>query len=77
MWFSVEQWQERSAKLHPEIAGPLEVVIAADYLRRAFAGKGFLRLDRQNEWVARGLTRDRLAELTGWLASVEYEYVDF
>ena len=48
-----------------------------NYLRRAFAGKGFLRLDRQDEWLARGFTRDRLAELTGWLASVEYEHADF
>jgi hypothetical protein len=113
-WFSVEEWQEESAELHPEIAGPLELTIAADYLhkanisggapysvwlphagadplvrdeehyltftdylRRAFAGKGFLRLDRQDEWVARGVIRDRLAELTGWLASVEYEHTDF
>ncbi|MFG2754095.1 hypothetical protein [Streptomyces xanthophaeus] len=103
-----------SADLHPEIAGPLELTIAADYLhkanisggapysvwlphagadplvreeehvlsftdylRRAFAGKGFLRLDRQDEWVAHGLTRDHLAELTDWLASVENESKDF
>ena len=113
-WFSVEQWQQESAQLHPEIAGPLELTIAADYLhkanisgggpysvwlphagadplvrdeehyltftdylRRAFAGKGFLRLDHQEEWVARGVTRDRLAEMTGWLESVEYEHADF
>ena len=113
-WFSVEGWQEESAELHPEIAGPLELTIAADYLhkanisggapysvwlphagadplvreeehflsftdylRRAFAGKGFLRLDRQDEWIAHGLTHDYLAELTGWLASVEYEHTDF
>ncbi|GIH05295.1 hypothetical protein Rhe02_33620 [Rhizocola hellebori] len=113
-WFSVEEWQEESAELHPEIAGPLEITIAADYLhkanisggapysvwlphagadplvrdeehcltftdylRRAFAGKGFLRLDQQDEWVAHGVTRDQLAELTGWLANVEYEHLDF
>lgn len=113
-WFSAEQWQQECAHLHPEIAGPLELTIAADYLhkanisggapysvwlphagadplvreeehyltftdylRRAFAEKGFLRLDRQDEWLARGLTRDRLAELTDWLAGVEYEHVDF
>jgi len=113
-WFSVEEWQEQSAELHPEIAGPLEMMIAADYLhkanisggapysvwlphagadpivryeehhltftdylRRAFAGKGFLRLDRREEWLARGVTRDRLAELDGWLESVEYEHTDF
>jgi hypothetical protein len=113
-WFSVEEWQEKSAELHPEIAGPLELTIAAnylhkanfsggapysvwlphagadplvrdeehhltftDYLRRAFAGKGFLRLDQQDEWAAHGVTRERLAELTRWLASVEYEHVDF
>jgi hypothetical protein len=109
-WFSVEEWQEESTERHPEIAGPLEITIAADYLhkanisggapysvwlphngadplvrdevhdltftdylRRAFAGKGFLGLDRQDEWVG----RDQLAELTGWLESVEYEYLDF
>ncbi|SEL33153.1 hypothetical protein [Streptacidiphilus jiangxiensis] len=113
-WFSVDEWQDESADLHPEIAGPLELMIAADYLhkanisggapysvwlpytgadplvreeehflsftdylRRAFAGKGFLRLDRQDEWLAHGLTRDHLAGLTGWLASVEYEHTDF
>jgi hypothetical protein len=113
-WFSIEEWQKKSAKLHPEIAGSLEITIAADYLtkadisggapysvwlphtgadplvrdeahrltftdylRRAFAGKGFLRLDQQDEWVAHGVSRDQLAELTGWLESVEYEYVDF
>lgn len=113
-WYSVEEWQEESAELHAEIAGPLELTIAADYLhkanisggapysvwlphagadplvrdephhltftdylRRAFAGKGFLRLDRQDEWVARGFPRDRLAELTGWLARIEYEHVEF
>ena len=48
-----------------------------DYLRRAFTGKGFLRLDRREEWLARGVTRDSLAELDGWLESVEYEYTDF
>ena len=113
-WYSVDEWQEESGELHPEIAGPLEFDIAADYLhkanisggapysvwlphagadplvrdeehyltftdylRRAFAGKGFLRLDRQDEWVARGVICDRLAELAGWLASVEYEHADF
>lgn len=113
-WFSVDEWQEESAELHPEIAGPLEVTIAADYLhkanisggapysiwlphagadplvrdevhcltftdylRRAFAEKGFLRLDQQDEWAAYGTTDDELAELTGWLESVEYEYLDF
>jgi hypothetical protein len=113
-WFSVQEWQERSTELHPEIAGPLKMTIAADYLhkanisggapysvwlpyagadpvvryedhhltftdylRRAFEGKGFLRLDRQDEWLAHGVTRDHLAELTGWLESVEYEHADF
>lgn len=113
-WFSVEQWREEFAEVHPEIAGPLEVTIAADYLhkanisgggpycvwlphsgadplvrdedhcltftnylRLAFEGKGFLRLDRQDEWAAHGVTRDDLAELTSWLASVEYEHTDF
>ncbi|WP_157436204.1 hypothetical protein [Actinospica robiniae] len=113
-WFSVDEWQDESGELHPELAGPLEVTIAADYLhkadisggapysvwlpdagadplvrdephgltftdylREAFAGKGFLHLDHQEEWMAHGLTRDRLAQLTGWLASVEYEHIDF
>ncbi|MBR7838035.1 hypothetical protein KDL01_32480 [Actinospica durhamensis] len=113
-WFSVEQWQGRSGELHPEIAGPLELTIAADYLhkadisggapysvwlphagadplvrdeehgltftdylRRAFADKGFLRLDRQDEWVAHGVTLEDLADVADWLASVEYEHVDF
>ncbi|PRX15834.1 hypothetical protein CLV67_12274 [Actinoplanes italicus] len=113
-WFSVEEWQEESEDLHPEIVGPLEITIAADYLhkanisggapysvwlphagadplvrdeehcltftdylRRAFAGKGFLRLDQQDEWVAHGVTRDQFAEMTGWLESVEYEHIEF
>jgi hypothetical protein len=114
-WYSVEEWKEQSSEVHPEIAGPLELTLAADYLhkanisgggpycvwlphagadplvrreehhltftdylRRAFAGKGFLRLDQQDEWVTYyGVTRDHLAELTRWLASVEYEHVDF
>ncbi|WP_221328193.1 hypothetical protein [Actinoplanes sp. L3-i22] len=113
-WFSVEEWQEESEELHPELAGPVEITIAADYLhkanisggapysvwlphagadplvrdevhglaftdylRRAFAGKGFLRLDHQDEWVARGLTRDQLADLTAWLETIEYDHLDF
>lgn len=113
-WFSVEEWQEQSAELHPEIVGPLKMMIAADYLhkanisggapysvwlpyagadpiiryeehhltftdylRRAFTGNGFLRLDRREEWLARGVTRDSLAELDSWLESVEYEHTDF
>ncbi|WP_203831292.1 hypothetical protein, partial [Actinoplanes palleronii] len=113
-WYSVENWQKRLVKLHPEIAGPLEITVAADYLhkanisggapysvwlpyagadplvrdeehglaftdylRRAFAGKGFLRLDQQDEWVAYGITQEQLTELTDWLESVEYEYLDF
>ncbi|HWS31906.1 MAG TPA: hypothetical protein VN408_04095, partial [Actinoplanes sp.] len=113
-WFSVEEWQAESEDEHPELAGPLEITIAADYLhkanisggapysvwlphtgadpmvrdeahglaftdylRLAFAGKGFLRLDYQDEWVAYGLTGDELAELNDWLASVEYEHLDF
>ena len=76
-WFSVEEWQEQSTELHPEIVGPLKMMIAADYLRRAFTGNGFLRLDRREEWLARGVTRDSLAELDSWLESVEYEHTDF
>ncbi|BEL06272.1 hypothetical protein Q0Z83_044630 [Actinoplanes sichuanensis] len=113
-WFDVEEWEEESAELHPELAGPLAITIAADYwhkadisggspysvrlpdtgadplvrdeehglsftdyLRHAFAGKGFLRLDRQDEWVAHGMTRDQLAELTGWLDGVDYRHLDF
>ncbi len=49
-----------------------------DYLRHAFAGKGFLRLDRQDEWRAYyDFTSDDLAELTGWLDGVDYEHLDF
>jgi hypothetical protein len=29
-WFGVKEWQERSARLHPEIIGPLRVIISAD-----------------------------------------------
>lgn len=113
-WFCVEEWQEQSAGLHPEIAGPLELDISADYLhkanisgggpysvwlpctgadplvrdeehhlsftdylRRAFAGKGFLRADRQEEWLNHGLSRGQLAAATDWLADVEYERADF
>ncbi|MEU4156399.1 hypothetical protein [Actinoplanes sp. NPDC026670] len=113
-WSEVEDWVDESADLHPELAGPLAVVIAADYLhkanisgggpysvwlphagadpvvreeehglaftdylRRAFAAKGFLRLDDQEEWVAHGMTGDEVAELTGWLDGVEYQHLDF
>jgi len=34
-WFSVKDWQEKSARLHPEITGPLELIISADYLHKA------------------------------------------
>lgn len=34
-WFSVEEWQEETEELHPELAGPLELSIAADYLHKA------------------------------------------
>jgi hypothetical protein len=34
-WFGVREWQEKSARLHPEIAGPLELIISADYLHKA------------------------------------------
>ena len=34
-WFDVEEWQEESEEGHPEIAGPLELTIAADYLHKA------------------------------------------
>jgi hypothetical protein len=34
-WFGVEEWQNESAGLHPEIAGPLELAISADYLHKA------------------------------------------
>jgi HEAT repeat protein len=34
-WFGVEEWQEKSARLHPEITGPVELVISADYLHKA------------------------------------------
>jgi hypothetical protein len=113
-WYSVDEWQAEAEELHPELAGPLEFDIAADYLhkanisggapysvwlsnvgadplvrhekhglaftdylRRAFKGKGFLRLDEQDEWLTYGFTHDQLAELTRWLASVEYEHTDF
>lgn len=112
--FCVEEWQERSAGLHPEIAGPLELDISADYLhkanisggspysvwlpctgadplvreeehqlsftdylRRAFASKGFLRTDRQQQWLNHDSSRDQLADATGWLAGIGYEQVGF
>jgi hypothetical protein len=34
-WFGVEEWQKERDRLHPEIAGPLEVIISADYLHKA------------------------------------------
>jgi hypothetical protein len=46
-------------------------------LAACLRGKGFLRLDQQDEWAAYGTTADELAELTGWLESVEYEHLDF
>lgn len=113
-WFCVEEWQERSAGLHPEIAGPLELDISADYLhkanysggspysvwlpctgadplvreeehqlsftdylRLAFATKGFLRTDRQEDWLNHGISRDRLVAATDWLEGVEFERADF
>jgi len=102
------------AGLHPEIAGPLELDISADYLhkanisggapycvwlpctgadplvreeehhlsftdylRLAFASKGFLRTDRQEDWLTYGVSRDQLAAATDWLADFEFERVDF
>src|ERR1700722_15031959 len=113
-WFCVEEWQKRSAGLHPEITGPLELMISADYLhkanisgggpycvwlpatgadplvreeahamsftdylRLAFKSKGFLRAGQQQEPVSHGVDRDHQAHASGWLASVEYEQVDF
>jgi hypothetical protein len=113
-WFCVKEWQEQSAGLHPEIAGPLELGISADYLhkanisgggpycvwlpcagadpvvrqeehqlsftdylRRAFASKGFLRTDRQEQWLNHGFSRVQLSDATNWLAGVEYDRVDF
>jgi hypothetical protein len=35
MWFEVEEWEERAAGVHPEIAGPIELPISADYLHKA------------------------------------------
>jgi hypothetical protein len=35
MWFCVREWQKKSATLHPEIVGPLELCISADYLHKA------------------------------------------
>ena len=111
---AAQEWQERSAGLHPEIAGPLELDISADYLhkanisgdgpysvwlpctgtdplvreeehhlsftdylRRAFAGKGFLRTDRQEQWLNHPFGRDQLADATDWLAGVECERAGF
>jgi hypothetical protein len=34
-WFDVEEWQEKSARLHPMITGPIELTISADYLHKA------------------------------------------
>jgi hypothetical protein len=113
-WFWVEEWQERSAGLHPEIARPLELGISADYLhkanisgggpycvwlpytgadpfvrqeehqlsftdylRRAFASKGFLRADRQQQWLNHRFSHDQLTAATDWLASIECERADF
>ena len=113
-WFWVEEWQERSAGLHPEIARPLDLGISADYLhkanisgggpycvwlpdtgadplvrqeehqlsftdylRRAFASKGFLRADRQQQWLNHRFSHDQLTDATNWLASIECERADF
>jgi hypothetical protein len=48
-----------------------------DYLRLAFAGKGFPRAAGQQERVNHSGGRDQAAAASGWLASVEYEQVDF
>ena len=34
-WFCVREWQGKTARLHPEITGPLELIISADYLHKA------------------------------------------
>src|ERR1700678_544104 len=34
-WFCIKEWQEKSARLHPEITGPLKLIISADYLHKA------------------------------------------
>jgi hypothetical protein len=113
-WFCVEEWQDRSAGLHPEVAGPLELEISADYLHKAnisggapysiwlpctgadplvreeehhlsftdylrwaFANKGFLRTDRQEDWSDHRFSRNQVADATDWLAGVEYERTGF
>jgi hypothetical protein len=35
VWFAVDEWQEGSASAHPELAGPIELPIAADHLHKA------------------------------------------
>lgn len=113
-WFDVEEWQENLARLHPEIAGPLEVSISADYLhkanisgggpycvwlpyagadplvrqeehalsftdylRLAFASKGFTRASEVQERLNRSPAPGQPANVSTWLASVEYEQLDF
>jgi hypothetical protein len=47
-----------------------------DYLRLAFASKGFLWADRKEQLSYR-FSRDQLAHATNWLAGVEWERADF
>jgi hypothetical protein len=35
VWFAVEEWQEERVEHHPELAGPIEMPISADYLHKA------------------------------------------
>jgi hypothetical protein len=46
-------------------------------LRLAFEGKGFLLVGQQQERVNYGVDRDQHTGASDWLASVEYEQVDF
>lgn len=34
-WSVTEEWKRKAARLHPGLAGPLKVIIAADYLHKA------------------------------------------
>jgi hypothetical protein len=47
-----------------------------DYLRLAFENKGFTRAGQQGR-ANRNAGHDQLTDASGWLASVEYEQLDF
>lgn len=66
-----------SASADPLIREEEHGLSFTDYLRLAFAGKGFLRAGQQHERLNHGLSGDHVTDVSSWLANVEYDHIDF